>query len=217
VFIDALLFMDGLGLLLFCVAGIVVPIWLFRLVYAKRWKRAGILVSVATVALLVLIGMAALDRERKRSSYLSGLFATKVTLPPPIFEYDPPRTWLGDGFSLTIYALPESVRQRFLAADQRLLTSHPQPGINSGLIIRTWTTEPLDDESGKAMEFLLSFPEAHLADLMQQHVTTIRERIGNPKTYYAYFMEKSDEYITNVDWFIVDLEADRLYFINGNT
>lgn len=218
ILVDLQLFLSVPGLLLLLLASSVAFVSCVRLLWARRWKSAVGLTLMSLVVLLGVIWVAGMSREHDRMRYWAGLFATEVKPPPPLFDYDPPRTWLGDGFSLTVYELPDAIRQRFQDADQRLLTVHPQlPGMRRGWIVQTWTTGPLDKRSSTALDFAVGGPEARNREELARHVAVIRERITASRTFYAYFIEQYDTHITNVDLFIVDLEAQRLYILNMNT
>jgi hypothetical protein len=218
VFVDLLLYLSFPGLLVVLLAVFIGSIWVVRLLLKRRWKPAILMTLTSVVAMSGLLWLATTSRERELARYLVGLFATQVELPPPLFDHDPARTWLGDGFSLSVHELPAAIRERFQAADQRLLTAHPQlPGVRRGWTVQTWTTGPLDARTRAVLDFTFSGSYLDKDPDLARHCASAQERIIAPQTYYAYFLEQHDSHITNVDLFIVDLVASRLYFINLNT
>lgn len=218
VLVDLLLFLDIpelLGVMLACVIG---SIWVLFLLLKRRWKPAALVTLTGLVALAGLLWFTATSHERERSRYLERLFASQVELPPPLYEHDPPRDWQGDGFSLWVHELPEAIRQRFQAADQRLLTAHPQlSAIRRGWTVQTWTTGPLDDRTREVLKFVVSGSDLDKHMELARHVAVAQERIIATHTYYAHFHKRHDSRTTNVDLFIVDLGMGRLYVFNFNT
>lgn len=215
---DLLLFLGVPGMLLVSLAYVIGSIGVILLLLKRRWRLSVTLALSLFLTAVGLIYLMVASREREHSAYLTGLFATQVELPPPLFRHDPPRIWQGDGFSLVVYELPDLVRRRFLNADQQLLTAHPSPGEERpGSDVCTWRTGGVDEKSEKILHFALSATEVQDDSELMRQGKTIWERINASGTYYAYILDRHGDQIANLDLFVVDLEAGRLYFLNLNT
>jgi len=151
------------------------------------------------------------------SEYLSGLYDTNVTLGSALYEYDSPRAFNGDGYSISIYELPANIRSRFESADERLLTEFPKrPSYRDRWNSQHWREAPFDTKFEKYLDFALSRYDEDRTGLSSQF-QAIREALSRKRTYYAFFTYDHGDHPGNIDLFIVDLEGGRLYSINHNT
>jgi len=145
------------------------------------------------------------------------MFDTEVKLEDPIFAYDPKRYGVGDGYTIFVYALPESLRKRFENADTRLFTNFPKRSpYNLRENIEHWREAPLDQQLARCLDFSLGINSSEIKGL-DTHFNDIRTALKEKGTFYAFFYEHSDRRITNIETFIVDLVRGRLYYISHDT
>jgi hypothetical protein len=188
---------------------------LVRTIRGKQWPRLRKLVLIPLLGFGLFLGANAAVRHFSYREYLANLFDTKVALGKPVFAYDSERSFNGDGYSITIYELPEPIRQRFSSADERLLSEFPKrPGYRKHWQSESWRRTPFDERFGPQLSMALNDPRA--GDLKPQY-TQIRETLSKEGSYYAFFYKQFDDRVADVDFFIIDLPGNRLYIINHNT
>ena len=117
-----------LALLVAVVGVIPYAIWIIVSLVRKKWswKRACLQVAFPVVVFAALWLLQGPLAEKAYSDYLVGLFDTKAKLGRTSYEYASPRSFNGDGYTISVYDLPDSVRRRFQNADQRLLQEFPK-------------------------------------------------------------------------------------------
>ena len=191
-------------------------IWIIFSLSKKRWKRVGLQFAVPVAVWACLLGISALCAPRILADYLAGIYDCEVTLGPPIFEYDSERAFNGDGYSLSVYDLPDSIRRRFKSVDERLLTEYPKhPRARDHWQFEHWREAPFDGKFQEYLDFALtkfsSSPE------LSTHFESIRKGLDRKGTYYAFFYYMIGNSVGDIDFFIVDLDESRLYAINHNT
>jgi hypothetical protein len=193
-------------------------IWMIYTAVKKRWKRLTLQVAVPLSAFLVLMGISWIVNELAHERYLEGLCDTKVDLGRPIFEYDSERAFNGDGYSISVYELPSSIRARFEAADDRLLSDFPKhPSYRDHWSFERWRRSPFDEKFQKYLDFALSSYDSDRASGLSEQFESIRNALSGDGAYYAFFYYSHGDYPGDIDLFIVDLKGNRLYFINHNT
>ena len=97
--------------------GIPYLIWVIISALNKRWRKLVILAAVPVAAFgILLITTGIIDRAEYKN-YLSDIYDTDVDYDDPVFEYDSERSFNGDGSSIEIYELPDSIRERFESVD----------------------------------------------------------------------------------------------------
>ena len=184
----------------------------------KRWRRAGRMAAIAGL-FWGAMRLAALPLEAQaESDYLALIFDAYANLKRPVFEYDSGRTIHGDGYSLSVYEIPQAIRQRFEAADERLRTFFPQRSEHrEHWRAEGWREAPLDPAARKYIDFALCAYDEDQSSRLTAEYADIRDALTRRRTYYGFLVYDHGETPGNVDLFIVDLERDRLYMINHNT
>lgn len=176
------------------------------------------LVAVPAVVFIGLWSMDSVIRAKEHLKYLANLYDTDVALGPALYEYDSPRAFNGDGYSLSVHELPAKVRTRFQSADKRLLSEFPKrPDYRDHWTSRPWSEAPFDPSLEKYLEFALSSYDSERASGLSSQFQAIREALSRKGAYYAFFAYDHGDYPGNIDLFIVDLKEGRLYSINHNT
>lgn len=216
--IDLVSSMRGIAFLVILFGWIPYCVWIICTALKKKWKLVGFQIAVPMLVFLVF-NVVLLELDKKaHSEYLTNLFDTHVTLGKAVYEYDSPRAFNGDGYSLTVYALPANIRSRFESADERLLSEFPKrPSYRNRWSPHHWREAPFDPDFEKYLSFALSNYDSSKAPKLTSHFQTIREVLSHKRTYYAFFAYVLDDYLGDIDMFIVDLEGGRLYMINHNT
>ena len=198
--------------------GIAYLVWMIRVALKRQWRRLIIFVAIPALALGLLYLWGWTSHQFRYARYLEGLFDTKVVLGPSIYSYDSGRAFNGDGYSIAVYELPQSIRDRFTSPDNHLFTEFPKrPDYRSHWKTVYWKQAPFDDSLSIFLEFALSAYDAGKTKGLEAHFDAIRTALRKPTTLYALFYNNPGKYVGNIDLFIVDLEAGRFYMINHNT
>jgi hypothetical protein len=204
---------------LLAVGAIPYLIWLGITAYRRQWRKVikRALVPTAVYAIITLLVVGAGYWEM-RAQY-DRIFGIPCQLGDPLYEYDSERAFNGDGYSLAIYALPDAVRKRFEHPDAELLNTFPK---RSEVDRGHWSTEfwrqgPVDPRFSKYVDFALSSYDQHKNQPLMDAFAAIHNALTRPDTYYAFFKYDHRDYPGDIDFFLVDLKAGRIYIINHNT
>lgn len=211
------------GRLVVWAALVPVAIISIRFLLRKQWKRAVKLCAVFGAAALTLWGGEYLLYRIDHALYLSKIFDTNVGFGRPIYEYDSPRSFHGDGYSITVYQLPDSIRSRFASFDETLESDFPKKqGYRKDWHTQHWKVGPIPKEDLKYMRFACGFysggkPPAKLKNSVRE----FREALKSDPVYYSFFYSRlSDDkhdYWGDIDFFMIDPKTSRVYIINHNT
>jgi hypothetical protein len=208
----------GIALLVALLGCIPYGIWLVYTAVKRRWKRLGVQIVIPIVAFGLLMAISSILNAGAYDRYLEGLYDTKVSLGKPIFEYDSERAFNGDGYSISVYEMPATIRKRFEAADERLLTDFPKhPSYRDHWSFERWRQSPFDEKFTEYLDFALSSYDAGNAPKLTDHFDAIRAALKRQGTFYAFFYNRPSGHVGDVDFFVVDLVGGRLYSINHNT
>lgn len=193
-------------------------IWMIRTGVKRRWKRLGFQLGVPMVIFSLLAAVSAVVKAYEYKQYLDGLYDTNVDLGTPVFEYHSARSFNGDGYSISVYEVPSSIRTRFDSADERLLTEFPKhPSYRDHWNFEPWHEAPFDTKFEAYLDFALSRYDADRAPGLAGQFEAIRLSLQRQGTYYAFFHHFAGDYPGDIDLFIVDLVGGRVYLINHNT
>ena len=208
----------GLAIIVAVLGCIPYGIWMIYTAVKKRWKKLLLQAVIPATVFLVLGLLSSLTRSAAIEQDLRGFYDAEVELGKPLFEYDSPRAFNGDGYSFSVYELPASVRTRFESVDEKLLTQFPEkPDYRSAWSAEPWREAPFDEKFGRCLQFALSRYDARNAPSLSEHFDAIRQALERSGTYYSFFYTGDTEHQGNIDFFVVDLVGGRLYSINHNT
>lgn len=215
---DILTAIQSITLLVVILGCIPYGIWIIFSMVKKRWKRVIIQIVVPVIWLLSLWGVSAICAPIIHAGYLAALYDAKVTLGLPVFSYRSDRSFNGDGYSISVYELPATIRHRFESADESLLSEFPKPpSYRKNWHFEHWREAPFDPKFQKHLEFALSSYDADRVPELSLQFKSIQKAVARKGTYYALFYNNPGGYIGDIDLFIVDLVECRLYSINHNT
>jgi hypothetical protein len=193
-------------------------IWVIRTALRKNWRKVGYQIGVPIMVLLILLGVTKVDGHFARKGYYEDLFDAKVDLGTALFKYDSERSFNGDGYSISVYELPPSIRARFESRDDRLLNQFPKKAsYRDRWATVSWREAPMEDRFIQYLDFALSSLDSREAPELLNHFESIRRAMSQPNTFYAFFYYDHGDYPGNIDLLIVDLKEGRLYLINHNT
>lgn len=193
-------------------------VWVIRTALRKNWRKVGYQIGVPMVVFLILSGVTAMDDHFALKRYYEGLFDSKADLGTALFKYDSEGGFNGDGYSISVYELPASVRTRFESADDKLLNQFPKkPGYRDRWATVSWREAPMENRFSQYLDFALSGLDSRSNPELLNHFESIRRAMSQPDTYYAFFHYDHGGYPANIDLLIVDLKEGRLYLINHNT
>lgn len=204
---------------IFLLGAIPYLVWLGLAVYRRQWRkvRKGVMVPACIYVLITSVAVIAGYWEQR--THYDRIFATPCRLEDPLYNYDSARAFNGDGYSISVYRLPDTVRKRFERADAEPLSAFPQ---RSSLDRDDWDAEPwrrgpVDARFERYVWFALSsYDQTNNRELMDVFAA-IRTALAGPDAYYAFFKYDHGDYPGNIDFFLVDLKAGRIYIINNNT
>lgn len=197
------------------VGGIPYTILIIYSAIKKNWKRVVFLLALPIGIFIVLCIFTLMISEK--ASYAS-LFNVYTRLGKPLYEYDSPRAFNGDGYSFRAYELPTDIRNSFKAPDQKLLTEFPkQPFSSNGWSVQPWKEAPLTPSFNQYIEFALSNYDERNESSLSPYFKAIREALSSKGTFYSFFSRGNEQCPQDIDLFIVDLKNNRLYIINHNT
>ncbi|MEE9491795.1 MAG: hypothetical protein V3W04_00235 [Gammaproteobacteria bacterium] len=193
-------------------------IWFFISLIKKRWERAAWLFALPLLLFMIFHAISIPLEKIAYSKYLREIYDVEIDLKSAIYNYDSPRSFQGDGYSISVYELPIEIRQRFESADTRLLEQFPKrPNYRSKWSIEQWSEAPLDPKFNKHLDFSLSSYDAKHVSELSSYFHDIRSALKQKNTYYAFFFKGHKDFPGNIDMFIIDLDNNRLYDINHNT
>ena len=198
--------------------GIPYLIWMVITVAKKQWRNLVILAVIPVLAYGILLVATGLVDRANNKEYLKGIYGTTVEFGAPIFEYHSERAFNGDGYSIEIYELPDSVRKKFVSPDSDFLNRFPQrPDYREDWETETWREGPFDSSFESYLSFALSSYDVDQAPGLAVHFADIRVALKSKRTFYSFFKYDHGDHPGNVDMFIIDLESGRIYEINHNT
>lgn len=182
---------------------------------AKRCRTLAKLIAVPILALGMLIVATRIVARVSYSSYMSDIYDVEVNHGEPIFEYHSSRAFNGDGYSLQVYKLGASIRDRFIVADAYLFEHFPKRSKNRDhWDTVSWREAPCDPDFDVYISFALSGGNG---SGLAEHFDDIRAALKRRGTFYSFFKFDPSTYPMNIDLFIVDLRRGRVYEINCNT
>ena len=206
---------EAMAILVAVLGSVPYAVWIAVTLIKRRWRKLGYMcaVPVSVYALLFLLTFVISGFEERFEN--RGVFGVFTAFRDPVFEYDSPRAFNGDGYSISIYTLPASVRKRFETADPEFLGKFPRrPAYRSAWFAEPWRQSPIDKRFERYLSFALS---TYGTSELSVPFAAIREALAEPGTFYSFFAYDHGDYPGNVDFFIVDLKRNRLYIINHNT
>ena len=215
---DAVVIMWGLAFLIAVVGCVPYGIWIIFNCVQKRWKRLSIKVAIPLVTLVTLVGITWVLQTVDNRRYYRGLFDAKVSLRKPLFRYNSERSFQGDGYSISVFEMPARIRNRFESADDRLLSEFPKhPEYRDHWSFERWRGSPFDEKFTQYLDFALSSYDSENEPDLEAHFAAIRRALNGGKAYYSFSFHGTGWLPSDIDFFVVDLERNRLYLINHNT
>jgi hypothetical protein len=200
------------------IGGIIYLIWMVRTGIKKKWKRLGLQIIAPVLLSVMLLGILNVYQKYyhaksldDHANYLEGIYATRIQkLPAPIYNYDSGRSFQGDGYSLTVYPLPKVIKNRFQKADKLLLTQYPKfPEYGEDWQTVKWHKSPIDSKYNSYLSFALS--DGGLPGI-KNHLQAINSSLSRPGSFYS-FVHRG---LLDIDFFVIDLQQDKVYHINHN-
>jgi len=193
------------------IGGIIYLIWMVRTGIKKKWKRLGLQIITPVLLSVMLFGILNVYQKNYHAKSLEYMYATRIQkLPAPIYNYDSGRSFQGDGYSLTVYPLPKVIKNRFQKADKLLLTQYPKfPEYGEDWQTVKWHKSPIDSKYNSYLSFALS--DGGLPGI-KNHLQAINSSLSRPGSFYS-FVHRG---LLDIDFFVIDLQQDKIYHINHN-
>lgn len=191
---------------------LLIPI-LYSLV-KRRWRRLAILMA-APIGVFGLLYLGFwINSQCYFAENLRGYFGTRVSLPKPSFSYESERSFLGDGYTLLVYDLPDSIRKRFENPEDSFLADYPKKTPDRGKWKAvSWKKGP----RGFVLEEVFNLAFSERAPELDEPLEAIRKALEKGTTYYGCFYYDPIDHVSDVDLIVVDLAERKLYLINHNT
>jgi hypothetical protein len=213
----------GLLILLLVAIGIIAWviayfIWIVRAIRKRRFRLlAGLILAPIMLYFCITAGTYIYGQHQFRK-YLNNLFSVPTELAHPIFMYDSPRAFNGDGYTLYVYPLPQAVSNRFAKADKDLLEYFPiRPEYRKHWDTVFWQETPFRADYKIYLEFALSHYERDDRNKLKKHFDDIRVALKMSGNYYSFFHYDLIDHPEDIDFFLIDMVGHRLYIINNNT
>lgn len=208
--------------LIFIVAGLLggVPylVWMIYTAVKKRWRKLACQIAIPLVAFVLLVVASGLYDRYSHQRDQDGVFACDANFGNAMYGYDSDRSFNGDGYSLTVYVLPDSIRKRFQSVDQELTTEFPKcPDYRDDWDTVHWREAPFDPAYEKYISFALHAYNGDGDSGLAAQQARAFAAINKKGAYYAFFKYDHGDSPGNIDLFIVDIEDGMVYIINLNT
>ncbi|MEO8206650.1 MAG: hypothetical protein ABI615_10755 [Chthoniobacterales bacterium] len=215
-FYTGLLILEIIGLFFVSYAATMI----FMLV-KKRWRIFVLMLLLPLLLAGVAAGAGQMHFTKERAADYTGFFDVPLTtLGKPLFLYDSERGFQGDGYSFAVYELPEAIRKRFTAPDAKLLDEFPHiPGYrNNGWGRMAWQEGPINPKMTWYTDFAFNTTSEDMAKApeLEKQFAAIRTALTRKNIFYAFFY-KAYSHMSNIDFFLIDLDENKLYIINNNT
>ena len=213
----------GLVILLLILIGIIgggaiYVVWIIRSIMRKRFRLLAGLILVPVLLLACLTAGIRVYSGSRYKQYLKNVFSVPTDLDTPLFEYDSPRSFHGDGYSFSVYALPASVEARFSNPDVAVTNAFPiRPGYRDDWKTVLWQGTPFPSDYDMYLHFALPSYDRDNRQELQKHFDRIREALSVQGSYFAFFHYDHGDHPGNIDFFLIDLIRKKLYIINHNT
>jgi hypothetical protein len=213
----------GLIILLIILIGIIAcvityVVWIIRSIMRKRFRMLAGLMLVPVLLLACLTAGMRVYSGYRHKEYLKNVFSVSTDLGTPLFEYDSPRSFNGDGYSFSVYVLPSSVEARFSSPVPALTERFPvRPGYRDHWKTVLWQSTPFPSDYEMYLQFTLSSYDRDNQQELQKHFDKTREALSMQGNYFAFFHYDHGDHPGNIDFFLIDLIRKKLYIINHNT
>lgn len=197
----------------------VIPLLVYVVILATRrqWKKIACWTLIPLGIYLPFSGLVLAVSHHHFSTTHHRIFGAKFDLGEPLFEYQSPRGFNGDGYSIRVYPLPDVVRQRFSAADRGLPQLPPTSFDRKDWQSQPWQAAPLAPEFEKHLAFTLALYDQRQNQDLLNAFSAIREALAGPSAYYAFRYYMHGDHPGNIDFYLVDLADGKIYLINHNT
>lgn len=148
--------------------------------------------------------------------YSREVFGRGFVLGSPRYTYRTPPTFNGDGYSIEVFDIPDTLAH---------FAASPPPEFGTAFPVRTsdrtqwsvvpWHPTPITEHDRKFLDFVL-MDHADNKDL--DAAKKLLERLANePGHYIAYFYLIHDDSVSNVDFFLLSPSERVFIFVNLNT
>jgi len=206
------------ALLTAILAAIPYLIWMWRTARNRNWRKLTKQVCIPVAAFFILYIVTAGLEEHQFSKDLQLTFDTKVSLGHATYSYESSRSFQGDGYSVWVYKLPESIKVRFSTFDKLLAEEFPKlPEYRSNWNSMAWRQTPFTPDHKQYIDFSLSTYDSRDEPALDKLFDEITDLLSQPGSFYAFLYKSHGDYPGNIDMFIIDMKSERLIVINHNT
>jgi hypothetical protein len=217
--LKTILIVWSISTFILAVSAIPYLIWLGIMAYRKQWRKVAKSALIPTAVYAIITLLAVVAGYWDQHTQYTRIFGVSCQLTDPVYSYDSERAFNGDGYSLAIYVLPDTVRKRFEHPDVELLNTFPK---HSEIDRGHWSTEfwrqgPVDPRFSKYVHFALSSYDQQKNQPLMDAFAAIQNALARTDAYYAFFKYDHRDYPGDIDFFLVDLKTGRIYIINHNT
>ncbi len=110
----------------------------------------------------------------------------------------------GEGYTIEIYILPKNYLKRF---DKRPYKLPPKKGWKT----KGWSKTPIDSSYNEIIYMVLNYKgNARISSFIKD----IKEILNKKDTYYAFYYKPDKTTPTHVNFFVLDMEKQKLYAID---
>ena len=215
-----------LGLVILVGGPIAYFVWI-----GKTWRRGPkwLFWSQIVTAMIaaVVIGGVALDFFRnsqfsESTRYclappsMKRLNGSEFALGKPGYHYDTGPSFNGDGYSISVYDLTPEMARYFSAPPPEFFASYPKK-LDPRYELQTWNRGPVRDDEKWFINFALREKAPKEQARLDKAYEAIRRSLAKSTTHYAYSYLMNGELVSDIDFFLIDPEEQRLYIIKYHT
>lgn len=211
------------------------PYWILGLVIFfsvkhKKIRRAWIasilfllLIIIPGVYFRVLPGSGIIWKysdNKREFQYMKSLTGSGFQLGKILYKFDSSRDeLLGDGYSISIYELDDSIVSRYLKPDSAFFTEYPiTPDSRSSWSVEHWKKTPSQSEEKNIIDFALSTYNSRENKILTEKFDEIYKLLNEEGNIYSYFYFMHNTIsVGNIDLFIISPQRRCIIFINKNT
>jgi hypothetical protein len=156
--------------------------------------------------------------ERKYNKALTGLSFTAKE----VYVHNSERYFNGDGYSMTVFELDETIANKFTNPTSDFFTDYPiKDNDRKDWLAVQWKKSPINDNEKLFLDFAFGefIPKDKIeAKQLQDQFDYIDKIMHSKECYYAYnYKMHGEEIVGDIDFFIIVPKDKKLIIINHNT
>ncbi len=195
-------------------------LWLmFLILVRKHWTLFSIGLFLF-FSILVFLGLlygvlpgSSVCKDLLQTNRLTGHF---FLLGKPICFYESERSFTGDGYSIYIYNISDSVAKSLMNPDNNFYLKYPkQPVYLQKWQTYNWHKTPTKIANEKFIEFAMAENIRNLC--LSKAKKLLLQYLQEPGNFYSYFYYMHDNYPGNIKLFVLALKERKIIIVSHDT